>query len=85
MPHAGNRPQALREALATRDLSPGQLCYVGAQEAEQDCLRLAGCAILPADAPPSLASLAHLLSARDGLAQTLDWIIEALIREPARP
>jgi CMP-N-acetylneuraminic acid synthetase len=84
LPHAGNRPHALREALATRNLSPGQLCYVGAQEAEQDCLRLAGCAILPADAPPSLASLAHLLSARDGLAQTLDWIIEALIREPAR-
>jgi CMP-N-acetylneuraminic acid synthetase len=79
VPHTGHHLQALHDALEALGLTPDRLCYVGAQAAEQDCLRLAGCAILPASAPPELASLAHLLSAQDGLEQTVAWIVKVLI------
>lgn len=72
---APDRPQALRDTLHAAGLSPAQLCYVGT---EQECLRLAGCAVVPAGSAPELVSLAHLLSEQDGLEQTLGWIARSL-------
>lgn len=56
----------LRALLADRGIDPAEIVYVGNDVNDLDCLRLAGCGVVVADAHPDAVAAADVVLARPG-------------------
>ena len=71
----------LRALLAERDLEPANVVFVGNDVNDAECLALAGCAVVPADAHPAVLPLADIVltcaGGRGAVRELADLILEA--------
>lgn len=61
-----NKGDAFRALLAERQLDPAQVIFVGNDLNDLECLRLAGCAVVVADAHPAVLAEADLVLTEKG-------------------
>lgn len=63
---ASNKVEALLNWCGTQGVTPQDVVFLGHDENDLDCLRIVGCAAVPADAHPAARALAHIVLSQAG-------------------
>ena len=83
-----DKAAAFTELAAAHGLTPSDFAFVGNDVNDAECLAMAGLAVVPADASPSVVPLAHLvlnaMGGRGAVREFCDRVCDARLTAPRR-
>jgi|GEM_PF-3000020 len=78
----GKKHETLRKIAADRNVRLTEVVYIGNDVNDAECLRLAGCAVVPADAHPHVVGLADIVLTRPAGRGAIRELADMILAKP---